>query len=189
VGGEDGGEEFVGEGFLHATMPALDLVHNLARRLTRDAADAEDLVQETYLRAWRAWVADGPPRRVQTWLATICLNAGRDAARRARARPEEPSADLTGVPVGAAAAVAADDDVAEAALRRVQRADLEAALAGLPEPQRIAVTLVDLCGLTAAEAAEAVGCPRGTVLARVHRGRKALALRVGATQGEGRSRR
>jgi RNA polymerase sigma-70 factor (ECF subfamily) len=178
------------EEFLRAAMPLLDLVHNLARRVSPGAADAEDLVQETYLRAWRAWVASGPPQRMQTWLATICLNAGRDAARRARTRPEAPSADLTGVPSGAAATVAADDDVAEAALRRVLRSDLQTVLAELPEPQRVAVTLVDLCGLTAAEAAEVAGCPRGTLLARVHRGRKALASLVeakGGAAGEARS--
>lgn len=175
--------EFLEEEFLRATMPALDLVHNLARRLSHGVADAEDLVQETYLRAWRAWVTGRPPQRVKTWLATICLNAGRDAARRARTHPEEPWADLTGVPSGAAAVVAARDDVAETALHRVLRSDLQLVLAGLPEPQRVAVTLVDLCGLTASEAAEVVGCPRGTVLARVHRGRKELARRVEAREG------
>jgi hypothetical protein len=49
------------EEFLRATLPALDLVHNLARRLVPDRADAEDLVQETYLRAWQAWTAGRPP--------------------------------------------------------------------------------------------------------------------------------
>ena len=68
------------EEFLRATLPALDLVHNLARRLVPNRADAEDLVQETYLRAWQAWTAGRPPRRVEPWLATICLNLGRDRA-------------------------------------------------------------------------------------------------------------
>jgi RNA polymerase sigma factor (sigma-70 family) len=81
-----------GEEFQRLTLPALDLVHNLARRFSWDRADAEDLVQETYLRAWAAWSGGQRPRRVEPWLATICLNAGRDRARRAHARPETPAA-------------------------------------------------------------------------------------------------
>src|SRR6266702_6139650 len=72
----------VGDGdFLAATMPALDRVYNLARRLTRHGPDAEDLVQETYLRAWQGWCAGRRPRQVDAWMATICLNPARDAAR------------------------------------------------------------------------------------------------------------
>ena len=52
-----------GDDFLRATLPALDLVHNLARRFAPGRADAEDLVQETYLRAWQAWTAGRPPRQ------------------------------------------------------------------------------------------------------------------------------
>src|SRR6266702_4351447 len=72
--------------FLAATMPALDRVYNLARRLTRHGPDAEDLVQETYLRAWQGWCAGRRPRQVDAWMATICLNPARDAARATRWR-------------------------------------------------------------------------------------------------------
>ncbi len=67
-------------------------------------------------------------------------------------------------------------DTAEAALERLGTSRIKAALWALPEAQRIAITLVDLCGFTAAQAAAITGAPRGTILARVHRGRKALAL-------------
>lgn len=166
-----------GEEFLRATLPALDLVHNLARRLTPDAALAEDLVQETYTRAWAAWVAGRVPRRVEPWLATICLNAGRDRLRRDGGRREVPWAEV--------AEPAARVDVEAEAIRHVQRQVVERAMWSLPEQQRIAVTLMDLCGLSAAEAAAVTGSPRGTVLARVHRGRKALARLVeqGAEKG------
>src|SRR5919198_2118735 len=82
------------EEFQRLTLPALDLVHNLARRFSRERADAEDLVQETYLRAWAAWSRGQRPRRVESWLATICLNAGRDRARRAATRLETPAASI-----------------------------------------------------------------------------------------------
>jgi RNA polymerase sigma-70 factor, ECF subfamily len=164
------------EDFLRATLPASDLVFNLARRLVPDRADAEDLVQETYLRAWQAWRSGRPPRRVEPWLATICLNLGRDRARRAATRLEVP-AELLGE-------LADATDVAAEAIQRVQRNQVERALWTLPEPQRLAITLMDLGGFTAAEAAGILGRPRGTVLAWVHRGRKALARAVREHQGD-----
>jgi RNA polymerase sigma-70 factor (ECF subfamily) len=156
--------------FLRATLPALDLVHSLARRFVVQRADAEDLVQETYLRAWQAWAAGRLPRRVEPWLATICLNVGRDWVRRGRARREEP------VPEGWEAAATADVELV--VIDRVRRAQLDRALWALPTEQRIAITLMDVGGFTAAEVASMTGSPRGTVLARVHRGRKALARLV-----------
>jgi RNA polymerase sigma-70 factor, ECF subfamily len=158
------------EEFLRLTLPALDLVHNLARRFARERADAEDLVQETYLRAWAAWRSGRRPRRVEPWLATICLNAGRDRARRGATRLETPTAMAVDLPDAV--------DVAEAAIDRVHREIVERALWALPAPQRVAIALMDLAGLTAAEVAAVTGSPRGTVLARVHRGRKALARLV-----------
>jgi RNA polymerase sigma-70 factor, ECF subfamily len=157
--------------FLRATLPALDLVHNLARRFVRSRADAEDLVQDTYLRAWQAWTTGNRPRRPGPWLATICLNLGRDRLRQASLRsevavdpPQEPIADV---------------DVEAAAIDRVEQAQIERALLALTEEQRIAIALMDIVGFTAAEVATITGSPRGTVLARVHRGRKALARLVG----------
>jgi RNA polymerase sigma-70 factor, ECF subfamily len=164
------------EEFLRATLPALDLVHNLARRLVSNRADAEDLAQETYLRAWQAWTAGRPPRRVEPWLATICLNLGRDRARRAATRLEAATEDLADHPD--------PTDVAAEAIDRVQRTQVERALWALPKPQRLAVTLMDLSGFTAAEAAGLLGRPRGSVLAWAHRGRKRLAQLVREQQGD-----
>jgi RNA polymerase sigma-70 factor (ECF subfamily) len=164
------------EEFLRATLPALDLVHNLARRLVPTRADAEDLVQETYLRAWQAWTAGRPPRRVEPWLATICLNLGRDRARRAATRLEAAAEDLADHPD--------PTDVAAEAIHRVHLAQVHRALWALPEPQRLAVTLMDLSGFTAAEAAHMLGRPRGSVLAWAHRGRKRLARLVREQEGD-----
>ena len=161
--------------FLVATLPALDLIHNLARRMVPSRADAEDLVQETYLRAWQAWTAGRPPRRVEPWLATICLNLGRDRARRAATRLEVPSEQLPDL--------AGSTDVEAEALDRVRLAQVERALWALPQAQRLAVTLMDLGGFTAAEVADLIGRPRGSVLAWVHRGRKELARLVHEQQG------
>ena len=156
--------------FLQVTLPALDLIHNLARRFAPGRVDAEDLVQDTYLRAWQAWTGGTRPRRVAPWLATICLNLGRDRLRRASLRSE--------VAVASLREPAADVDVEAAAIGRVERAQVERALWALSEEQRTAIALMDIVGFTAAEVAAITGSPRGTVLARVHRGRKALARLV-----------
>ncbi len=154
--------------FLAATMPALDRVYNLARRLTRHGPDAEDLVQETYLRAWQGWCAGRRPRQVDAWMATICLNLARDAARARARRPREVGGGALDAWLSARAS---GEDVAALATDRVLAGSVEAAMAALPEPQRLAIVPMDLCGFTAKETAAITGSPRGTVLARVHRAR------------------
>jgi len=169
---EGGGEPVRGRGgdgedFLEATLRHADLVHALARRLAPHPQDAADLVQETYLRAYAGWQRRRPDD-TGAWLATICLNVGRDERRRHARR----TAALVYGPV---LDLAASADTAETALARIDSARIAALLWTLPEAQRIAITLMDLCGFTAAQVARITGAPRGTVLARVHRGRKALA--------------
>lgn len=157
-----------GQDFLQATLAHADVLHALACRLAPHAQDAPDIVQETYLRAFAAW-GRRRPDDVGAWLATICLNVGRDALRRHSRRDglldDRPIPDLP-----------SKHDTAEAALARLGSQRVEAVLRLLPEPQRIAITLMDICGFTAAQVATITAAPRGTVLARVHRGRKALAL-------------
>jgi RNA polymerase sigma-70 factor (ECF subfamily) len=157
------------EEFLAETLPALDLVFNLARRMLRRPEDVEDLVQETYLNAFGAWAQGRRPRKVEPWIATICLNAGRSWLRRAAVRYEDPQD-----PEGFRDAPAAED-VEEEALEGLRREAVHRALWTLPEGQRMAITLMDLDGLTAAQVSRVTGWPRGTVLSRVHRGRKRLA--------------
>lgn len=159
------------EDFEATVLPALDALHNLARRLERHPHGAEDLAQEALTRAWRAWCSGVRPERPGPWLATICLNLSRDRAR--RGCREVTTAEQPDLP--------ASVDVAEEAIDRLRASRVEQALRELPEDQRVAITLMDICGLTAAETAEVVGAPRGTVLARVHRGRRALARAVTGT--------
>ena len=153
--------------FLNATLPHLDAVYNVARRLARDLALADDLVQETYLRAFKGF-AGYQGGSMRGWLVSICLNTARSEARRAQRRPGEALEANFEVASG-------DDDVSEEAMASLERDAIVRALARLPEAQRTSVVLVDVAGLTAAEAADLLACPRGTVLARVHRGRRRLA--------------
>lgn len=163
--------------FLRATMGAMDLVYNLSRRLVRGRENAEDLAQDTYLAAFRAWKDHRRPRRVEPWLATICLNLARSRYRTGARRPVE-------VELQEGATVAADEDPEAAALATLERDALHRAMWSLPEGQRVAITLVDLGGFSTARAAEVMGTPRGTVLSRLHRGRRALAGLLGTAVEE-----
>jgi len=156
------------EQFLEATLRHADVLHALARRLAPRPADAADLVQETYLRAYAAWTRQRP-RDTGAWLATICLNVGRDHLR----RHAQHQAALAPGPLPD---LASGLDTEQQALDLVSADRVQALLMRLPEVQRIAITLMDVCGFTANQVAEITGTPRGTVLARVHRGRKRLAL-------------
>jgi RNA polymerase sigma-70 factor, ECF subfamily len=156
------------EEFLQTVGEHLDLVYNLARRLSRSRPDAEDLVQETFLRALRSW-RRRPPNDVRAWLCTICLNAARGEWRHTRIRSAEvldPHAGTLGASL---------HDTAAEAIDGLLREKVHQALWRLPAAQREAITLMDLCGFTAAEVAAMTGTPRGTILARVHRGHKRLA--------------
>jgi RNA polymerase sigma-70 factor, ECF subfamily len=156
----------VHEEFLAATLPALDLVYNLARRIAERGDEVEDLVQETYLRAFEAWVGRRRPRKVEPWMATICLNAGRSRLRRAWNRE---------IPLDADPPQPDPASVEDQVMSEIRRSVVHDALSRLPPEQRVAIALMDLSGFTAAETARITGAPRGTVLARVHRGRKKLA--------------
>lgn len=155
------------EDFTKATLPCLDLVYNLARRFTQDRYVVEDLVQETYTKAFEAWVDGRKPRDIKPWIATVCLNVGRSHLRRASTRRERPTDKFL--------EMTDRTDVEAEAITNVDAAAARSALWDLPEEQRIAITLMDLDGFTARETARIMGTPRGTVLSRVHRGRKSLA--------------
>ena len=166
--------------FLDATMPHLDLVWSIARRMSADHAGAEDLVQETYARAWRGFANQGRGD-VRAGLGTICLNVGRSELRRGLRSPRiAPGFDEAS---DAPSAV----DVSGDALASLDREAVAQALAALPLVQRRAIVLVDIGGLSAREAAEIEQAPRGTILARVHRGRRRLAVlleREGVRRGQ-----
>jgi RNA polymerase sigma-70 factor (ECF subfamily) len=157
------------EDFLNSALGAMDLVYNIARRMVPSVEDARDLVQETYLSAFAAWTKGRKPDRVEPWLATICLNLARSSYRRRSHRPHE-------VPLEGARSLADPSNPERAAIASLEVAALRHAMWSLDEGQRIAITLVDIGGLSTAEAAAAMGTPRGTVLSRLHRGRRSLAL-------------
>ena len=162
--------------FLEATLPHLDVVYQVARQCAGDGQDPEDLVQETYLRAYAAF---GTYRggNARAWLAAICLNAALSQARLRRRRPWEVTGPglLDALPRSRAGGGEGTADVADVVIAGLDAEQVSRCLGLLPEPQRVCLVLMDVAGYTAREAAEVLGCPRGTVLGRVHRGRRRLA--------------
>jgi len=154
--------------FLDATLPHLDVIYRVARHVSVDSHSAEDLVQETYLRAFAAF-STYRGGSAKAWLVTICLNLARSAGRRRSRRVAETA--LTGAPEPEAGGVS----VPEEAFANIDRDSVSRALARVPEEQRLAIVLMDLAGHTASEVAEMLGRPRNTVLSWAHRGRRRLA--------------
>ena len=161
--------------FLDATLPYLDVVWQVARQAAGEGQDPEDLMQETYLRAWAGF---GSYRggNTRAWLAAICLNVARSQARRRRRPLEVPGPALPdALPWSRADGGEGAADVADVVIAGLDTEGVSRCLALLPEPQQVCIALVDVAGYTTREAAETLGCPRGTVLARVHRSGRRLA--------------
>jgi len=155
-----------------------DALHNLARYLTGDASDADDLVQETYARALRAAAQFTPGSNLKAWLFRILRNTFLSDLRRRRASPVLGGLD-TVIPSAQDAGATAwlRDDVELDRLRRVVAGEIEAALLQLSEDART-VILLDLEGFTEVEVADVMGCAVGTVKSRLARARAALRVQL-----------
>lgn len=162
----------------HDALAYIDSLHNLARYLTGNAADAEDLVQETYARALGAAAQFTPGTNLKAWLFRILRNAFISLYRRQRHNPVV--RDLGAVESATEGAQDAwlRGDLELDRLRKVVAEEIEAALLELPEEHRT-VILLDLEGLSERETADVVGCPVGTVKSRLSRARAALRQRLG----------
>lgn len=146
---------------------------NYATAIVHDPADAEDVAQETFVRAWRSLTRFRGDSSFKTWLYAIATNAARTGLeRRARRnRLEDESLDDEAAPLAAGDVPAGGPD-AEAAL--VRRESIDRALAALPPDLRAAVVLRDVEGLDYKEIAAATGAPMGTVESRIFRARRRL---------------
>jgi RNA polymerase sigma-70 factor, ECF subfamily len=154
-------------------------LYSAALRMARNPADAEDLVQETFLKAYRAYDTFEAGTNLKAWLYRILTNTYINRYRRATRRPDEVELgeleDLyiyrrLGSETSAGAGRSAEDMV----LDGLVEADVKAAVESLPENFRMPVLLADLEGFSYKEIAEILDIPIGTVMSRLHRGRKAL---------------
>jgi RNA polymerase sigma-70 factor (ECF subfamily) len=165
------------ERFATLVLPHLDALHYAAMRLTRDASSAEDLVQETFLRAYRALHQLAQEESCRAWLMKIMSNIWLN--QRHRRGRESLALDVDELDLCAAdVALWNQQLVAEEPERAVSRKqfceDVDQALQQLPEVFRIVVMLVDVEGLSYKEVAETLQCPIGTVMSRLYRARHLL---------------
>jgi RNA polymerase sigma-70 factor (ECF subfamily) len=157
--------------FADEALSYIDGLYGTALRLTRKTQDAEDLVQDTYLKAFRASRQFEPGTNLKAWLYTILHNTFRNMRRHDGRNPVDVNSDT----VEQAVDEAAGDRTPEQLLTRATLdSDLQAALDSLPEAFRQAVWLRDVEEFTYAEIAGIVGVPIGTVMSRISRGRKML---------------
>jgi RNA polymerase sigma-70 factor, ECF subfamily len=163
--------------FERDVLPLLPGLYGAALRMTRNPADAEDLLQETTLRAYRGFASFEEGTNLKAWLYRILTNSFINTYRKRQREPQTADGpddldewflfDRLG---SRSVEPSAEEDV----LERIPGAEVKAALESLPEKFRMAVLLADVEGFSYKEIAEIMDVPIGTVMSRLHRGRKAL---------------
>jgi len=152
-----------------------DQVYRVARHLVGSREEAEDLMQETYARAFRSWRSFQPGTNLRAWLLRILTNLNIDRGRRHQRSPdmqplEESDYFLYNKLEAAGDGTTAEEQVVE----RLSQNDVVAALSEVPHDFRDVVVLVDIGDFTYADAAQILDIPIGTVMSRLHRGRRIL---------------
>ncbi|HWC67962.1 MAG TPA: sigma-70 family RNA polymerase sigma factor [Acidimicrobiales bacterium] len=165
--------------FAEEAMQYAPSLFSTALRMTRNAADAEDLVQETYLKAYRGFSSFEEGTNLRAWLFRILTNTYINAYRAKQRRPDE--TDLEDVEdlylyrrLGALEAALASRSAEDELMELFTDDEVKEALESLPEAFRLAVLLADVEGFSYKEIAEMLDIPIGTVMSRLHRGRKAM---------------
>jgi len=163
---------------------SIDSLYRTALRLTRSPADAEDLVQETYLKAFRAAESFAPGTNLRAWLFTILHNTARNRARDKAREALTVDSDAVeqaaegAAPYGAFGELSRGDTPESLLLRDALTPDVQAAIDALPDAFRQAVWLRDVEEFSYAEIGEMLGIPAGTVMSRISRGRRMLFERL-----------
>jgi RNA polymerase sigma-70 factor (ECF subfamily) len=163
--------------FVNDALPYLTQLHDHARRLTRSAADAEDLVQETMLKAYAGFGTFAEGTNLRAWLFRIMINTHINCLRRSQSRPSEHLTDhITDQQLASEYRHSSREPRSAEldALAALADAEIADALATLPVQFRLAVYYRDIVGLRCREIAEIMACCEGTVVSRLHRGRRRL---------------
>jgi RNA polymerase sigma-70 factor (ECF subfamily) len=167
--------------FQDEALPLLDSLYGAALRMTRNPSDAEDLVQEALMRAYRSFSSYEPGTNIKAWLFRILTNAYINTYRKRQREPQKVSADEA-EQFDLYAQLRQSEEFEQTPERQVLDglvdSDIITAIEELPEQFRMAVILSDIEDFSYAEMAEIMDVPMGTVMSRLHRGRKALQMRL-----------
>jgi RNA polymerase sigma-70 factor (ECF subfamily) len=162
--------------FEEEALQLSDQVYRVARRLVSTREEAEDLVQETYARAFRSWRSFTPGTNLRAWLLRILTNLNIDRGRRKQRAPDEQPLEESDYFLYNRLEQASRDGNTdeERVVERLSQDDIVGALAGVPHDFRDVVVLVDIGDFTYQDAAQILDIPIGTVMSRLHRGRRIL---------------
>jgi RNA polymerase sigma-70 factor (ECF subfamily) len=161
-------------------LPHLDALYGMALRLTQDERDAEDLVQDAMVKAYRFFHRYQPGSNIKAWLFKVLVNIFYNS-RRQRRNTQRLHTEAGLLPHHGqflSAASTSGRDAEAQLLEQIAASELRAAVEELPEEFRLAVILCDVHDFSYKEIAEILGCPVGTVMSRLHRGRRLLQKRL-----------
>ena len=166
--------------FEEEALGLADQVYRVARRLVGSREEAEDLVQEAYARAFRSWQSFTPGTNMRAWLFRILTNLNLDRGRRIQRTPDMQPLEESDYYLANKLASAAGEEVLEQdqVVERLSQGSVVRALSDIQPQFRDVVVLVDIGDFTYADAAQILDIPIGTVMSRLHRGRRALKQRM-----------
>jgi RNA polymerase sigma-70 factor, ECF subfamily len=162
--------------FEEEALELADQVYRVARRMVGTREEAEELVQDTYARAFRSWKSFTPGTNMRAWLLRILTNLNTDRGRKIQRTPDQqPLEESDYFLANKLAAVEGEQALEqERVVERLSQGGVVDALAALPHDFRDVVVLVDLGDFSYADAAQILDVPIGTVMSRLHRGRRIL---------------
>ena len=162
--------------FEEEALALADQVYRVARRFVSTREEAEDLVQDTYARAFRSWQSYTPGTNLRAWLLRILTNLNVDRGRRLQRRPDELPLEENDYYLANKVAESAGEQVLDQdrVVERLSQDSIVTALSALPDDFRDVVVLVDIGDFSYADAAQILDIPIGTVMSRLHRGRRLL---------------
>jgi RNA polymerase sigma-70 factor, ECF subfamily len=160
--------------FEEEALGLADQVYRVARGVSRSKEEAEDLMQETYARAFRSWQSYTPGTNLRAWLLRILTNLNIDRGRRAQRTPDQQPLEEGDYFLYNRIEAATGETEEERVLARLSQDNVAEALSAVPHDFRDVVVLVDIGDFSYADAAQILDIPIGTVMSRLHRGRRIL---------------
>jgi RNA polymerase sigma-70 factor, ECF subfamily len=160
--------------FEEEALALADQVYRVARGVSRSQEEAEDLMQETYARAFRSWQSYTPGTNLRAWLLRILTNLNIDRGRRAQRTPDSQPLEEGDYFLYNRLEAATGETDEERVLERLSQDHIPEALGAVPHDFRDVLVLVDIADFSYAEAAQILDIPIGTVMSRLHRGRRIL---------------